>query len=241
MMDRKDKMMITAIFDIGKTNKKFFLFDENFEPVKSINETFPEIADDDGFPCEDIQQVIRWMKQVLGNVIHEGIYEVKRLNVSAHGASWMHLDEHGQAVAPLYNYLKDYPSDLMEQFYQQTGGKDVFERETASPSLGMLNSGLQLYWLKHRKPEVFAKIKYSLHLPQYYSWLFSGQLYSEYTSIGCHTGLWDFARQDYHSWVKHQNLTGLFPPICPTDTRFSGAFAGQDMIIGPGFTTVRLL
>ena len=59
----------------------------------------------------------------------------------------------------------------------------------------MLNSGLQLYWLKKTKPEVFKKIKYSLHLPQYLSYIFTGIPLSEYTSIGCHTALWDYEKK----------------------------------------------
>ena len=43
----------------------------------------------------------------------------------------------------------------------------VFARKTASPLLGSLNSGLQLYRLKKEQPEVFQKIHHALHLPQY--------------------------------------------------------------------------
>ena len=41
---------IIAVFDIGKTNKKIFLFDKNFNIVFENSVRFEEIVDDDGFP-----------------------------------------------------------------------------------------------------------------------------------------------------------------------------------------------
>ena len=45
--------------------------------------------------------------------------------------------------------------------------------QTASPVLGNLNSGMQLYRLKHENKEAFEEIKYALHLPQYLSFVFT--------------------------------------------------------------------
>ncbi|MEI9908231.1 MAG: hypothetical protein WDO71_00270 [Bacteroidota bacterium] len=39
------------------------------------------------------------------------------------------------------------------------------------------------------------KIKYALHLPQYLSYILSGKLNTDITSIGCHTHLWYFQKQ----------------------------------------------
>jgi sugar (pentulose or hexulose) kinase len=33
------------------------------------------------------------------------------------------------------------------------------------------------------------------------------------TSIGCHTMLWDFSKNDYHKWVKSENLDQVLAPI----------------------------
>ncbi len=66
--------------------------------------------------------------------------------------------------------------------------------------------------MKYEKPEVFANIKYALHLPQYLSFIFSGNLGSDITSIGCHTHLWDFQNNQYHTWVKEE---GILPKMAP--------------------------
>ncbi|MBC7774716.1 MAG: hypothetical protein H7246_04695 [Phycisphaerae bacterium] len=43
---------------------------------------------------------------------------------------------------------------------------------------------------------------------------------SEITSIGCHTMLWDFQRNDYHDWVKAEGIVEKFPPIVKSGGKF---------------------
>ena len=40
-------MKITVVFDIGRTNKKYVLFDKNFQIVEEYSEVLPEITDED--------------------------------------------------------------------------------------------------------------------------------------------------------------------------------------------------
>jgi len=204
---------VIAIFDIGKTNKKVFLFDEDYKIRFEKSIQLPEIQDEDDFPCEDIDALIKWVKDSFNKLSRLPEYEIKAINVSAHGASFVHIDENGNPVAPLYNYLKPYPDELKRKFYDSYGGENEFSRKTASPVLGNLNSGMQLYWLKHERPEIYKKIKYSLHLPEYISYLFSGKPVSGITSIGCHTNLWDFTKNNYHDWINKEGVLEKLAPI----------------------------
>lgn len=197
-------MKVCAIFDIGKTNKKLLLFDEDYKIVREEQSQFEEILDDDGFPCDDLIQLSTWLKTTFESIKQNADYEVVGLNFSAYGASFVHLNSEGKPITPLYNYLKNFTRQMSKEFAEKYTS-NVFT-ETASPELGMLNSGLQLYWLKNEKPSVFHQIKYSLHLPQYCSFLFSNQPVSEITSVGCHTALWDFQKNDYHAWVEAEHL-----------------------------------
>lgn len=209
------KTPVTAVFDIGKTNKKFFLFDESLQEVWHTYTRLEPIPDEDGFPAEPVLPMRDWMISTLKEALKSEEYEIKKLNFSGHGASFVHVDEQGEPVTPLYDYLKPFPEDLLSKFYQENGGKMDFCKQTSSPPLAMLNSGLQIYFIKHQKPDLFKKIKYSLHLPQYLSMLFTGQMVSDFTSIGCHTALWDFEKMDYHDWVKNESIEALLPPILP--------------------------
>ncbi|TAI48362.1 FGGY-family carbohydrate kinase [Flagellimonas allohymeniacidonis] len=225
---------VTAVFDIGKTNKKFFLFDANYQEVYKEYIQIEEVMDEDGVPTEDLPALQTWIIDLFDRILDKEEYAISGINFSSYGASLVHLDKHGKVLTPLYNYLKPIPQQILDEFYILYGKPSEVALETASPQSGMLNSGLQLFWLKRSKPEVFKKIKYSLHLPQYLSYLFTGIPLSEYTSIGCHTNLWNFQKQDYHHWVYAEGIDQLLPPIVSTQTSINLNYKGKPLIIGVG-------
>ncbi len=214
------RIPVIAILDAGKTNKKLLLFDENYKVRFENSSDIPEIMDEDGFPCEDISAITVWARASIDEALLLPAFNVKAINFSAHGASFVYLDDRGKVVAPLYNYLKPYPSELSKKFYEARGGEGSFSLRTASPVLGSLNSGLQLYRLKHEQPRLFDKIKYALHLPQYLCFLFAGKAFSDITSIGCHTGLWDFTLNDYHHWVFAEGIHQKLAPLTSCEKVF---------------------
>lgn len=228
------KIKVTAVFDIGRTNKKFFLFDRNYKEVFREYTRLPETTDEDGYPSEDIHELINWIKTNFDSILENDNYDVKAVNFSSYGASFVHIDHQGKVVAPLYNYTKPIDKSIPGEFYQKYGGEMTIAIETASPQSGMLNSGMQLYWLKKTRPEVFSQIKYSLHLPQYLSFLFTGIPVSEYTSIGCHTNLWDFEKEDYHQWVYEEETHKILAPVVPTSASFNTSYNGKKLKIGVG-------
>lgn len=225
-------MEVIAIFDVGKTNKKLLLFDLMLNQVYNEEKLFEQIHDDDGFDCDNIDGIISWMKSRLSDIIRSEEYQVVALNFTAYGASLVHLDHQGGMVTPLYNYLKPMPEGLTDKFYEARGGIEEFCRITASPALGMLNSGLQLLWLKKMKPALFSRIHTTLHLPQYLSWTFTGRKVSEYTSVGCHTALWDFERMQYHPWLKAEKIE-LPEPVSPSGV-FDVSIEGRTVRTGIG-------
>ncbi|HQF48782.1 carbohydrate kinase [Flavobacterium alvei] len=206
-------MNVVAIFDIGKTNKKVFLFNENYQIVWEKSVILAETVDEDGFPCENIVELSQWVADRLTELKELKEYVLKAINFSTYGASFVYLDEQGKSLTPLYNYLKPYPETLLENFYPKYKGKKKFAVKTASPILGSLNSGMQIYRLKEEKPELFAKVKYCLHLPQYLSSVLTHHYFTDITSIGCHTGLWNFKKMKYHKWVTNEGIIDKLPPI----------------------------
>lgn len=204
---------IIAIFDVGKTNKKLLLFNEDYKVVHEENTQLKETEDEDGFPCEDVFALTEWVRNSFDQVQNDDRFEIKAVNFSGYGASFIFLDENKNVIPPLYNYLKPYPRVLLKKFYDDYGGERQFSRITASPVLGNLNSGMQLYRLKYEKPEMFKEIKYALHLPQYLSFVLTSSLHSDITSIGCHTNLWHFQQNKYHQWVNKEGVEEKFPQL----------------------------
>ena len=228
------KTKVTAVFDIGKTNKKFFLFDQNFQEVHKEYISFDEIVDEDGHPTENLPALKKWLKKVFNRILEKKEFNVKAINFSTYGASLVHIDKEGNPITPLYNYTKPLPEEIITNFFKEYGTKETFLKNTGCADLSMLNSGLQLYWIKKTKPEVYKKIKYSLHLPQYLSYVFTGIPISEYTSIGCHTALWDYEKRDYHSWVYNEGIDEILPPIVSTETSINMNYNGNRIKIGVG-------
>jgi sugar (pentulose or hexulose) kinase len=206
-------MNVIAILDAGKTNKKLFLFDEQYKIVWERTTLLPETKDEDGDACEDVGKLTTWVKDGWQELEKQETFKVRAINCSAYGASFVHIGKDGQPLTPLYNYLKPYPAALQQKFYDTYGGEVTFSMLAASPVLGSLNSGMQLYRLKHEQAALFAQIEYSLHLPQYLSYLMTGNPCSEITSIGCHTNLWNFSQRNYHEWVYREGIIDKLPPV----------------------------
>jgi hypothetical protein len=188
---------VIAVFDIGKTNKKVFLWSTAFEIVFEKQQTFDEIVDEDGFACEDLAALQQWIVSTFSELCQMPEFELIGLNFSAYGASFVYVNGAGDPVAPLYNYLKPVSTPFP---YKDFGGENEFARKTASPILGNLNSGLQVYESTFRP--FWSEVFKALHFPNYLASLFTGRLVSEITSIGCHTALWDFDAGQYHPWVS---------------------------------------
>ena len=209
---------VILIFDVGKTNKKVLLFDEQYKLVFEESSQFSEITDEDNFPCEDVSALVSWLSNSLDRMLSRKEFNIRAVNFSGYGASFVYLNENGEVIFPLYNYLKPYPEHLQKTFYEQYGGVQQFSKRTASPMLGNLNSGMQLYRLKCEKPEGFRSIRHALHLPQFLCYVITRKACTDITSIGCHTNLWDFSSKNYHEWVTREDIESKFPPIMPGDT-----------------------
>ncbi len=225
---------VIAIFDIGKTNKKIFLFDEQYRIVHEVSKQFDEIADEDGFACEDVEALSRWVKDSFDKLLANPGFIIQAVNFSAYGASFVYLDKNGRVITPLYNYLKPFPEELHDKFYAAYGGEEEFAHRTASPVLGNLNSGLQIYRLKYQKPELFREIDTALHLPQYISFLISGKKTSDITSIGSHTGLWDFRRNNYHDWVHKEGIDRILAPVISSSSAIKTNIRDHKFLCGVG-------
>ena len=223
---------VIAIFDIGKTNKKILLFDNNLNVVLEESLRFLEVEDDDGFLGDDLDKIESWIDETLLKITNNKEYNVKAVNFSTHGATVIYLDKDGNRLTPMYNYLKELPSYISDKVYNENGGVEEFSRRTASPAFGFLNSGLQIKWLEETKPEVYSKVANVLHYQQYLGYRFTKQITSEFTSIGAHTMLWDFDNNQYHPWVNGFNFQ--LPKPVSGSTVFDSKFNNKDIKFGVG-------
>src|SRR5262245_8106348 len=124
---------VIAIFDVGKTNKKLLLLDREYHLMHQESRKLDATKDEDGFPCEDVAALTTWVKESFNRILSDERFDVRAVNFSSYGASFVYLDDKGEVTAPLYNYLKPYPKKLRDQFYKTYGGKSLVSKQTASP------------------------------------------------------------------------------------------------------------
>ncbi len=226
------KKELVLIFDIGKTNKKILLFDRELRIIYEEETVFKEIPDGDGFKGDDIESLEKWIKEACLTFLKDERFWIRGINFTTYGATLMYLNEKGEGLTPLYNYLKPMPEGVVEPLYNANDGEAEFCRKTASPALGMLNSGFQALWLKQNKPEIFSQVKTILHFPQYLTHLLTGKKSSEHTSIGCHTGLWDYDVMAYHPWTLQ--LGNILPEPESVETTYPSKFLDKIVPVGIG-------
>ena len=200
------KQPVIAVFDIGKTNKKMLVFDARYKVVAEETTSFAEDVDDDGFPCENLDLLTAWILHHVEALKQSSMFQLKAINFSTYGASLLYINAQGKRIAPLYNYLKPYPPDLLQQFCKVHGDHDKVAVETSSPMMGHLNAGLQLYWLKHQKPALYERLAHVLHFPQYLSYQLTGKIFAENTNVGCHSAMWNFKENAYHTWLQDEGI-----------------------------------
>ena len=73
------KKKVTAVFDIGKTNKKFFLFDKDYQEVYREYIRFDEIKDEDGYPTENLEALQKWLKRGF-----QPYFKIRRIRCTSH-------------------------------------------------------------------------------------------------------------------------------------------------------------
>lgn len=211
----KPSVMIStvAVYHIQRTQKKLVLFDQEFKVVFEERQVFEEISDEEGVACEDLHRMTNWIFESWERLEADTRFDVKAVNFTTYGPALVHLNQNSEPIAPLLDYRKPFPTELETTFFKTYGGKDRMMLGTYSSFYGMGNAGIQLYWIKHHYPTLFKKIRTSLFLPQYCSFLFTTNFHTEYTSLGGHSLLWDFANKRFDQWVYEEGLVDLFPKI----------------------------
>jgi len=66
------------------------------------------------------------------------------------------------------------------------------------------------------------------------SFIFTGNLFSDITSIGCHTMLWNFTKNEYHQWVREEGIDKKLTPIENNAATFEVEIENKKIKVGIG-------
>jgi len=204
-----------AVFDLGKTNSKLFVFSPD-GTLLDERRTKPVWQDFRGRSVLDGDRLFAWMNRELADVA--AIHDVARLMISAHGCAFALVG--GDALLhPILDYEQEVPAGV-------AGAIDPILpdfSETYTPWLPLgFSIARHIYWLEVEEPEAFAATEAILCYPQYWVWRFSGRKLAEWSYLGAHSQLWAPLKRDYSSLVERLGWRDRFPAIAP-----AGAVVGE--------------
>ncbi len=184
---------VSLILDIGKSNTRLFLFDEELNIIHETRSSFPLLQGENGFLFDDFDSMFSWFLRQLKLIGDDRQFCIRALNVCSFGATVAHIDEKGELLHPLLAYTSAVPEGFDEEFKTWLSTVPGGCKRLGTPVLSrFLNVAKQLYYFRHKRPEIADKIRYSLFLPQYVIYRLTGAVISEASCYGTHTLLWDF-------------------------------------------------
>lgn len=204
------KTPVVAVLDIGKTNKKVSLYDGTFQTLASERKPFG-VTMRDGLEVEQTDEMLAWFRGVLAQFSRE--YEIRAISISSQGATCALLDEKGDLAYPVISYTSEKGAEIADAFYAQYGDRASLHQMTGTPDLGFANAAKMLFYVRTRMPEVWARTKRALFLPQYLGYLLTGQHGMEPTYLGNHNYLWNIKARSWSTVGQDLNADRLFPPM----------------------------
>lgn len=198
--------MNTAVLDVGKTNLKFVVFDDDgallFER-QTPNASLPGPP----YPHADVEKI--W--NFFGTSLREAAikFKIETLVPTTHGASGAVMNQKG-LVLPIMDYEFTSCEDINARYEPL---RDPFTK-TYSPSMPAgLNVGRQLAWQKWNLGEAFARVTQIVGYPQYWVWRLTGKFAYDICSMGAHTDLWLPAAGKPTKLAEALGFDKLFAPI----------------------------
>ncbi len=198
-----------AVLDIGKTNKKLIIFDSDLN-ITDIEKTHIEEYEKENIRHDDLKKIEDWMIRELKSKSSQ--YDIKVISVSAHGATFACVDEHGALAVPEVSYTTEPGKDFHNEFYEKFGSREYLQRVTGTPDFNLLiNVAKGIWYVKNKYKCQFEQVKHILNLPQYFCYKLTGEVVAEPTYVGCHTYLWDFKRNTWSEVAEKMGVKHLLP------------------------------
>ncbi|MVT75953.1 FGGY-family carbohydrate kinase [Bradyrhizobium cajani] len=194
-----------AVLDIGKTNVKLALFDEG---RLLWEQAAPNcIRSGPPYPHEDVESSWNFFLDALREAARS--HQIGAIVPTAHGAAGALIGER-ELAAPVMDYEFTGVDEIEPDYVKLRPPFSV----SLSPKLPAgLNLGRQLAYQKWRCPDLFAKARYFVGYPQYWTWRLTGVAVSEVTTLGAHTDLWVPRRGQISSLVEALDIDHLLPPL----------------------------
>ncbi len=198
-----------VVLDIGKTNKKLIVYDQSLHQLKSEYAEFPSFKRD-GIEIEDSDAACAWFVQKLREVSSD--FDIASISVTTHGATFACVDESGNLCVPVISYTNDPGKDFNERFFAKYGSPELLHKNLATANMGALaNLAKGIEFARSRFPEGFAKTFKILSYPQFFAFRLCGVAACDFTSVGCHSYLFDFKSKGWSHVAEQMGIRKMLP------------------------------
>jgi len=82
---------VIAVFDIGRTWKRFQLFDKSLNTLHTEEKIIGETFNPEGQPCDDLPAIEAWMQSCLGGVTGRDLYSIRAVSIAGNEGCTAHL------------------------------------------------------------------------------------------------------------------------------------------------------
>jgi sugar (pentulose or hexulose) kinase len=201
---------IVGVIDIGKSHAKFAVVDLDAQAEIDVRKTPNAVLTAAPYPHYDVERLWDFILESITEL--NGAHPLDALSVTTHGATAALIDEDGDLTLPVLDDAYKGP-DVLRQDYDKA--RPDFSETYTPRGAGGFNLGAQLYWQERSFAAEFARTRWVLPYPQYWSYRLTGVPASEITSLGCHTDLWNFETDLYSSLVLKQGWLDKMPEVRP--------------------------
>lgn len=140
-------------FDLGTTNCKAFVFDDNGKILGSATDEYPIISTQPGYAEQDAELLWKISKSVIGQAIKKsGVSSVKALSISVQGDAVIPVARNFQPLCSAILGM-DYRSLPQTQECLQIFGKDKLFQITGMPP-HPINALTKILWIRENHPEI---------------------------------------------------------------------------------------
>ena len=204
------------VIDIGMTNKKIAVYDENLVQRDVAYKNFPPVFVKDSWgndiPCHDLAGMEEWFASEIRAFAEK--YRVRSIAVSTHGATFVCVGSDGKPCAPCVFYTHEPGEEFQKDFYEKCGSPDSLQKSTHTPRFSsMINMAKGIFFLQREFPKEFEKTDLILNYPQYWTFKLTGKACHETTFLSCHTYLWEQNRHEWSSVVDRLGIREKLPSI----------------------------
>ena len=204
-----------AVIDIGMTNKKVAIYDENLSQQEAFYKNFAPLKATSSLTGEeldlhDLAGMEEWFIEQIAAAAKK--YPIKAISITTHGATAVCVDKSGNVCAPCVFYTHEPGEAFQDEFYSLFGDKNELQKTTATPPLSaMINLAKGIFFLKKHFAPQFEQTATILNLPQYFGYRFTGVAGVEPTFMGCHTYLLDPYTQKWSAVAEKLGIADKLP------------------------------